>query len=145
MNPNESPKEPFFADKLELVIESINRQKFQCKKNIVNSEYGYDNSVTAALARAAVLHFMLKGYMMRYRWWVLAAEAIRCFEQAPEGRPFPVPTRTMSKKQEKLIQDLFDVQPETIFLQKLNNDDDTLEGSKPSNLSNMKARYKKPV
>ena len=89
---------------------------------MIVSEFSYDNSATAALARAAVLHFMLKGYMMRYRWWVLAAEAIRCFEQAPEGRPFLVPTRTMSNKQEKLSQDLFDAQPEAIFLQELNKE-----------------------
>ena len=65
---------------------------------MIVSEFSYDNSATAALARAAVLHFMLKGYMMRFKWWILASEAVRCFEQAPEGRPFPIPTGSLSCK-----------------------------------------------
>ena len=86
---------------------------------MIVSEFSYDNSATAALARAAVLHFMLKGYMMRFKWWILASEAVRCFEQAPEGRSFPIPTKSLSCKLEKSIENLFDVQPEEKFLQEL--------------------------
>ena len=63
MDLSESPLEPFFADKF---MDVRSRKGFQCKANVGEAHLNYDNSASSALARAAVLHFMLKGYMVKY-------------------------------------------------------------------------------
>ena len=96
ISPGESPDQPFFADNLESSGRS--RERVQFKMNIGDNIH-YDNSFSAALTRATLLHYLLKGYMIKYKWWVLASEAVRCFEQV-QSKNVPTPTKVMSPKQE---------------------------------------------
>ncbi len=49
---------------------------------------------------------MKNGYMIPHQWWILAAEAVRCYELL-EGGALRKPTRPMSLKQKDLLRKLF--------------------------------------
>ena len=79
--------------------------------------------------RAALLYLMLRGRMVKFKWWILAAEAVKSYEQATGGKTFPVNAKTpMSSTEKKILNDLYDldIRSEEEFLGRLNaNDTDT--------------------
>ena len=82
--------------------------------------------------------------MVKYKWWILAAEAVKCHEQANGGKTFPVSAKTpMSSMEKKLLNDLFhlDIKSEEEFLERLNaKNTDTAKI-----LTNKKAKYFRPM
>ena len=82
--------------------------------------------------------------MVKHQWWILAAEAVRCYEQAAGGKKFPVSAKTpMSITEKQLLFNLFywEIRSEEEFLERLNaNDTDTA-----AILTNKKARYFHPM
>ena len=61
--------------------------------------------------------------MVKYKWWILAAEAVKCHEQANGGKTFPVsPKAPMSSTEKKILNDLYDldIRSEEEFLERLN-------------------------
>ena len=87
---------------------------------------------------------MLRGRMVKFKWWIIAAEAVKCYEQTTGGKTFPVSAKTpMSSSEKKILNDLYhwDIKCEEEFLDRLNaNDSDTAKI-----LANKKARYFRPM
>ena len=104
-----SPTDPFFADNGALKCNMPSSSQHRKNVRPFNDEYGlfFDNTERAVMARAALLHFMLRRRMIPYPWWVLGAEAARCYEQAPGGKFIAKPTKPLGLEQQNLLRKLF--------------------------------------
>ena len=82
MAPGQSPSLPFFADKGAPSDQQHRKNKpLKCDPLDKLGHY-INNTNEAVLARAALLQLIRRGYMIAHQWWILAAEAVRCFEQS---------------------------------------------------------------
>jgi hypothetical protein len=106
-----TPREPFFAYKDALHFgrsfdERIIDPEFE-DFHMNKNEYIY-NTLTEEiyLTRAALLRLILHGYQVPFRWWVLAAEAVKGYE-ARYGYRIKTPNRTLPLKEEDRILDLY--------------------------------------
>jgi len=86
IDPGQSPSHPFFGDILhEIVGEGIEndpnrKNKRQMKNKKSTSTFCTDNTERANWTRAALLYLMLRGRMVKFKWWILAAEAVKSYE-----------------------------------------------------------------
>ena len=82
--------------------------------------------------------------MVKFKWWILAAEAVKSYEQATGGKTFPVNAKTpMSSTEKKILNDLYDldIRSEEEFLERLNAENtDTAKI-----LTNYNCRYINPI
>ena len=107
---------------------------------IKNNKTSFVIPERAGWIRAALLYLMLRGRMVKFKWWILAAQAVKCYEQATGGKTFPVNAKTpMSVTEKKLLNDLYhwDIKCEEEFLKRLN----TKDSDTSKILTNKKARY----
>ena len=96
----QSPSHPFFGDILhEIVGEGIENDPTLKKLQIKHRNFQIPER--ADWIRAALLYLMLRGRMVKYKWWILAAEAVKCHEQANGGKTFPVSPKTPMSSTEK--------------------------------------------
>ena len=126
----QSPTHPFFGDILhEIVGEGVENDPAQKKLQIKFRNTSGENTERTDWIRAALLYLMLRGRMVKRKWWILAAEAVKCYEQTTGGKTFPVDAKTpMSIIEKKILNDLYhwDIKSEEEFLSRLNvNDPDT--------------------